>query len=74
MHRVPSSAPGFDLVRGGFVFQLFRRFVFGVGPGRLEVAVVSFHRYLVSRLLAGAAVSCLRLLGRVRHTSTTLLN
>ena len=49
-----------------------------VGYGRLAVAVVSFLRFLVWRvalgLLSVAAVSCLCLVVRVRHTSTALLN
>ena len=55
---LPTSAPGFDIVLGGFVFFYRLGFVFGVGLG----------------CLAAAVVSCLCLVGRVRHTSTTLLN
>ena len=64
---LPSAAPDFVLVRGGFVFYRLRFFF----VCRLAVAVVSFLRFfsLASGLLAGAAVSCLCLVGRVRHTS-----
>ena len=60
-------------------FGFFRYgFAFGVGFGRLAVAVVLLLRSLVSRLVLGplsvAAVSCLGLISRVRHTSTTVLN
>ena len=62
-----SVAPGLDFVLSGFGFYR-NRFAFGVGFGRLAVAVTPFLCFLVSRLV----VLCL--VARVRHTATTLLN
>ena len=69
-----SFASGFDHALGGFAFYR-QGFVFGVS---LVTRWSRIFVFLVSRLalglLAGAVVSCLCLVVRVRHTATTLLN
>ena len=61
------------------VWRLKYGLVFGVGSGRLAVQRFRLFVYSVAfgvcfGRLAVAAVSCLCLVVRVRHTATTLLN
>ena len=64
-----SSAPGVNLLHGGVVFRfLVLLLVLGFPAG----AAVSLVSPVALGLLAGAAVTCWPLVGRVRRTSTAL--